>query len=367
MASWPMPVPPAHVVLEQHEADTNLDDVEVGNHWILRYRIGAGTFGEIYRAIDSSGGKDVAVKVESSKQRQPQLFTEYKVYKSLQGVDNISEVYFHGSLPRHNYMVMELHGPSLEEVFVQQERKFTMKTVLLVAIQLLKSLMDIHDREYIHRDIKPENFLIGTGPRRNKIFTIDLGLARKWTDSRTKKHIAYSEGHNLTGTARYASLRNHLGAQQSRRDDMESLGYMLVYFGKGSLPWQGAKPQKNGNKAQYEHIAERKIGIPVSVLCNGFPDEFVQFFQHIKSLGFEDRPDYEKFLGLFTTALHREGHSLDDPFDWEEVEDSGMLPPPPIDIPSSTMATRHPSNVTPMDEQSRTQSEAGDIMSQDPS
>ncbi|PRP80532.1 hypothetical protein PROFUN_11845 [Planoprotostelium fungivorum] len=357
MSSWPSA--PLHH-MNQHEQDqdasNNVQGVEVGSRWIVCERIGAGTFGEIHRATDNTGGKDVAVKFESAKQRQPQLFSEYKVYKSnskvkhpvtsmffslrlylpfhiprkrlpsisprnaLQGSDSISKVFYHGSLPRHTYMVMELQGPSLEDLFNRHRQRFSLKTVLLIADRILHTLMDFHDREYIHRDIKPDNFLIGSGGRKRQIYIIDLGLAR-----RTKKHINYTEGHSLTGTARYASLRNHLGAQQSRRDDMESLGYMLVYFAKGSLPWQGAKPGKT-QKSQYEHIAERKIGTPLSVLCQGLPDEFVQYLQYVKSLGFEDRPDYEKMIKLFQTAMEREGYKQEDQFDWEQDDEIFAVP-----------------------------------------
>ena len=141
----------------------------------------------------------------------------------------------------YNVMVMDLLGPSLEDLFNFCNRRFTMKTVLMLADQMISRIEYVHNKSFIHRDIKPDNFLMGIGRHCNKLFIIDFGLAKKYRDIRTRQHIPYREDKNLTGTARYASVNAHLGIEQSRRDDMESMGYVMMYFNRTSLPWQGLK------------------------------------------------------------------------------------------------------------------------------
>jgi serine/threonine protein kinase len=121
----------------------------------------------------------------------------------------------------------------------------------------------VHSRSFIHRDIKPDNFLMGLGKKANQVHIIDFGLAKKYRDPKTHIHIPYRENKNLTGTARYASINTHLGIEQSRRDDMESLGYVMMYFLRGSLPWQGLKATTKRQK--YEKISEKKMSTPIEV------------------------------------------------------------------------------------------------------
>ncbi|CAF87243.1 unnamed protein product, partial [Tetraodon nigroviridis] len=132
----------------------------------------------------------------------------------------------------------------------------------------------IHSKNFIHRDVKPDNFLMGLGKKGNLVYIIDFGLAKKYRDARTHQHIPYRENKNLTGTARYASINTHLGIEQSRRDDLESLGYVLMYFNLGSLPWQGLKAATKRQK--YERISEKKMSTPIEVLCKGYPCECSQ-------------------------------------------------------------------------------------------
>lgn len=172
-----------------------------------------------------------------------------------------------------NFLVMDLLGQNLEELFNLCKRKFTLKTVLMIADQILSNLEYIHFKNYVHRDIKPENFLIGQGKKSHIIYTIDFGLSKRYRDSRTHEHIPLKDGKPLIGTARYASVNTHKGIEQSRRDDLEAIGYMLIYFLKGQLPWQGIRTQRKEEK--YQKILEKKTSTGIDLLCKGIPHEFV--------------------------------------------------------------------------------------------
>jgi casein kinase 1 len=180
--------------------------------------------------------------------------------------------------------------------------------------QMVNRIEYVHAKNFIHRDIKPDNFLIGTGRKANQVHIIDFGLSKKYRDPRTQQHIPYREGKSLTGTARYASINTHLGIEQSRRDDLEAVGYVLMYFNRGALPWQGLKAQQKKDK--YEKIMEKKISTPIEDLCRHYPTEFVTFLSYCRSLRFEDRPDYAYVRRLMKDLFFRESFQYDFAFDW---------------------------------------------------
>ncbi|CAN4097530.1 unnamed protein product [Withania somnifera] len=223
---------------------------------------------------------------------------------------------------------MDLLGPSLEDLFNFCSRKLSLKTVLMLADQMINRIEFVHSKSFLHRDIKPDNFLMGLGRRANQVYVIDFGLAKKYRDNSTNQHIPYRENKNLTGTARYASMNTHLGIEQSRRDDLESLGYVLMYFLRGSLPWQGLKA--GTKKQKYEKISEKKVSTSIEAMCRGYPTEFASYFHYCRSLRFEDKPDYAYLKRIFRDLFIREGFQFDYVFDWTilKYQQSQIAAPP---------------------------------------
>lgn len=289
----------------------------VGGRWTLTKRLGAGSFGEIYIAKDSAD-QEVAVKLEVKDTKHPQLVYEAKLLKALQGAHGIAQVYHYDVEVDFTVCVMELMGPSLEDVFNLCRRAVSLKSTIMLADQLIRRIEFMHTKCYIHRDIKPDNFLIGKGQKSNIVYVIDFGLAKKYRNPNTGEHGPYRENKNLTGTARYASINAHLGIEQSRRDDLEAIAYVLIYFIKGSLPWQGIKT--NAKQDKYAAIMEKKMSTPTPELCDGLPPEFGMYLDYTRNLGFEEDPDYRYLRYLFQNLFRREKFENDGCFDWNTVK-----------------------------------------------
>ncbi|KVH92983.1 Protein kinase, ATP binding site-containing protein [Cynara cardunculus var. scolymus] len=275
----------------------------VGNKFRLGRKIGSGSFGEIYLGTNVQTNEEVAIKlvskklaIENIKTKHPQLLYESKLYKILQGGTGIPNVRWFGVEGDYNVLVLDLLGPSLEDLFNFCSRKLSLKTVLMLADQMVNRVEFIHCKSFLHRDIKPDNFLMGLGRRANQVYAIDFGLAKKYRDSSTHRHIPYRENKNLTGTA--------------------------------SLPWQGLKA---GNKKQkYEKISEKKVSTSIESLCRGYPTEFASYFHYCRSLKFEDKPDYAYLKKIFRDLFIREGFQFDYIFDWTilKYQQSQLANPP---------------------------------------
>ncbi|XP_006282614.2 casein kinase 1-like protein 3 [Capsella rubella] len=290
----------------------------IGGKYKLGRKIGSGSFGEIFLATHVDTFEVVAVKIENSKTKHPQLLYEAKLYRILEGGIGVPRIRWFGVDGTENALVMDLLGPSLEDLFVYCGRKFSPKTVLMLADEMLTRIEYVHSKGYLHRDIKPDNFLMGLGRKANQVYLIDFGLAKRYRDASTNRHIPYRENKNLTGTARYASCNTHIGIEQSRRDDLESLGYVLLYFLRGSLPWQGLKAVDK--KQKYEKIREKKISTPIEVLCKDHPVDFASYFHYCHTLTFDQRPDYGFLRRLFRDLFSREGYEFDYIFDWTIIK-----------------------------------------------
>eukprot|EP00760_Papus_ankaliazontas_P035424 PhM_4_TR7789/c0_g1_i1/m.50073/K02218/CSNK1, CKI; casein kinase 1 len=284
----------------------------------IKQRLGGGSFGEIYKGIDTWKSREVAIKFELCKAPHAQLCYESKVYRvlhhSTHEVVGIPECLWFGVEGDYNVMVLELCGPCLEDLYNYCGRAFSLKTVCMIGEQVMHRLEYIHNKHFIHRDIKPENFCMGIGDRGHHVYAIDFGLSKKYYDPRRQQHIPFKEGKPLTGTARYCSVNTHLGFEQSRRDDIESVGFLLLYIHLGVLPWQGIRMVDAAAKTV--RIGEKKSSIPLEMLCREAHPLFLRYMRHARSLKFEERPDYDMLRNLFRDAMEREGYTKDYVFDW---------------------------------------------------
>ncbi|KAF9013993.1 kinase-like protein [Cyathus striatus] len=280
----------------------------VGIHYRVGRKIGEGSFGVIFEGTNLLNSQTVAIKFEPRKAEAPQLRDECRSYRILAGCTGIPQIYHFGQEGLHNILVIDLLGPSLEDLFDMCGRKFSIKTVCMAAKQMITRVQTIHEKNLIYRDIKPDNFLIG------RPGTKGANVVHVYRDPKTKQHIPYRERKSLSGTARYMSINTHLGREQSRRDDLEALGHVFMYFLRGSLPWQGLKAATN--KQKYEKIGEKKQTTPIKELCEGFPEEFGIYLNYVRKLGFEETPDYDFLRELFTKVMKNNGDIDDGVFDW---------------------------------------------------
>ncbi|KAH8282746.1 hypothetical protein KR054_009453, partial [Drosophila jambulina] len=277
-------------------------------------KIGSGSFGDIYKAECRETGERVAVKLESANGSNPQLLNEYRTYRTLRHGLGIPTVYSCFTEANVNVLVMQLLGPSLNDLLEYCGQRFSVKTVAMLADQMIERLQHVHSHNIVHRDIKPDNFLMGNGARRHQLFIIDFGLAKAYWNEQVERHIPPQSGNCLVGTARYASINAMSGGRQSRRDDMEALGYLMIYMITGSLPWQGIS--YGSLKQRNEKIAEAKQSTRLEVLCRGCPDEFGAYMSYCRTLGFEEEPHYPLIRQSFLDLMKRLGYTNDGIFDW---------------------------------------------------
>lgn len=212
-------------------------------------------------------------------------------------------------------MVLDLLGHDLEDQFEYCKHKFSLRTVCMLAEQILHRIEYLHSRSFIHRDIKPENFLLGLGRKRHVVHLIDYGLGKMYRDIKTGEHVEMTTERSLIGTARYASINAHLGYEQSRRDDMCSIGYCLIYFLKGTLPWVGIKAKTK--KEKYDLIQDKKLSTSLDQLCENLPEQFEKYMTYCQSLKFEDKPNYSFCRKLFREVMKQKKYYNDpETFDW---------------------------------------------------
>lgn len=292
--------------------------VRVAGKYLILKKLGSGSFGDVYLGKNTESQEDVAIKVEDTRANHQQLLSEAKILTILSG-QGIPKIYWYGTEGLYNIMVLELLGPSLEDLFNKHLRKFSTKSIIMIADHLFQRIELMHTQNYLHRDVKPDNFLCGLGKNSNLIYVIDFGLSKKYRDNATKLHIKFSDKRSLTGTARYASINSHMGSELSRRDDLEGIVYVLIYLFAGVLPWQGITCKNKTEKNRI--IADIKINTSIEIICRGTTPEICNILKYSRGLRFEETPDYEYIKTQLKIVADREMFEFDYLFDWNvEVE-----------------------------------------------
>ena len=284
-----------------------------------RYRqgkkLGKGSFGELYAATDLETNHEVALKLEPIRNKHQTLVQEARVLRDLQGILGVPVVHWAGVSADFNVIVLELLGASLEDLLTVCGRKIGLKSSIQLGEQMIRRVESVHEGHYLHRDVKPENFLMGLGKRTETLYIIDFGLSKRYRDQKTHQHIPYKEGRSLTGTARYASINAHAGIEQGRRDDLESVLYVLIYLMRGNLPWQGIVTKTKNEK--YHKIMEVKMAVPLDRLCTGCPRDLEQMITYVRGLKFDEKPDYDRLVRGLKHVAARCSLILDRTFQWE--------------------------------------------------
>lgn len=288
--------------------------IDIGDYK-LNEIIGKGSFGLVYKGVEKKTNEPIAIKLEkrSKEVHSSNLKNEIKIYKDLCG-KGIPKIKWIGKSAKWNIMVIEYLGPSLEDLFELCHKQFSLKTILMITIQILTIIQHIHNKGYIHRDIKPDNFLIGYSNKQKFIHIIDFGLSKQFINNDTFQHEKYVKCKQFIGSFRYSSLKNHLGIEQSRRDDLESIGYMLLYFLKKKLPWQSINGKDKKDKMN--KIFNIKKNIKLEELCKDCPKEFLLYLKYCRKLRYTEKPDYFYLKQLFQKLLKRKGYKFDYNYDW---------------------------------------------------
>jgi serine/threonine protein kinase len=303
--------------------DKNLTELigrNINGYTITKY-ISSGSFGDVFSAKNYKTNEIVALKIpikNKDKDGERWLLEEAKVYNEL-NKDRSSDV--HNGISNMKILknkelnkkiiVMDLLGPSLDNI-LEKSKRFRLKNVILLAIQVIELLKYIHDKGYIHRDIKPDNFVMDY-ENKTKLYCIDFGLSKKYI-KKNNEHIPFKKDGKFCGTARYASIAAHKGYEQSRKDDLEAVGYLLVYIYRGKLPWQSLK-HKDKNE-RYRMIMEKKEAISEEELCEQLPREFLIYFKHVKTLEFDEKPKYQSLINMFKKLFDTKNYKNDN-LEWD--------------------------------------------------
>ena len=312
--------------MEEEEEDKFLkENPIVFKKYKVKKKLGEGAFGDVYLGQTIENNQYVALKVEQRKIVKPILESEAFLLYSIAGL-GIPEVKSFGKVKNYNILVEPLLGKSLFDIFAENHKEMPIEDVCLIGKQVIDRIQWVHSKYIVHRDIKPDNFLIGKKDP-NVIYLIDFGLSKKYRSSTTNKHIRFGFTGKLTGTVRFASANALRGGEQSRRDDIESIGYMLVYFLKKKLPWQGVTGKRKMER--YLKIYKMKKNTSPEDLCSGLFPEMVEYITYAKKLEFEQEPDYNYLRKLFSKMIKRVHNTKDIlVFSWIKLTDLPNLKNP---------------------------------------
>tara|TARA_B110000208_G_C11762994_1_gene427599 strand:+ start:936 stop:1856 length:921 start_codon:yes stop_codon:yes gene_type:complete len=284
----------------------------INSQYEIQEFVGKGSFGYVYKALDKKNNRIVAIKTEDIDE-EDYLYEEFKLYNKIMNHKSIPNVYYYGQHNNKNILVMSYLGNNLGTLFKYCDKKFSIKTVCMLVIQIIDILEHIHSFGIIHKDIKPENILIGHHTNKNNIYLIDFGLSNKYLIDKIT-HIPWDDNKQFSGTYRYSSIRNHTGSEQSRRDDLESLGYILIYFLKGKLPWENLKPKESEERVI--QIFNKKKNITCEKLCNKLPNIIYEYIKTTRLLRFKEKPNYSKIKQIFIKYLVDNKLEFDYKYDW---------------------------------------------------
>ena len=294
------------------------------NKYRLKSLINSSNSGKLYEGINEKENIPVAIKMEKRDRNINLLESEAYYLMNLRGY-GIPKLITFGHHGLYNVLIEELLGSSLEKIASSKTfRKFSLKDVCMIALQTLDRLEFIHSKYIIHRDIKPNNFVIGRKDP-ELIYLIDFGLSHKYKSSRTGKHIQFKNLRLTYGSLRYLSINGNKGYEQSRRDDLESLGYMLIYLATGYLPWLKAENLDYETLKKYIIVYKMKKSITTEKLCAGLPKEMATYLNYCKELYFEQDPDYNYLRSLFYLILCQINQKNDLKFVWISIKNIKVI------------------------------------------